>query len=336
MSKILLPLRSNAAWFQNDKTKVLLENKIKNILALYDDIIIQDGKYSCVISKAFSNDSISFATKESDYRKELHFSPPGTQLEMRIHSRFLPQGGKTVLAGESSAIYDVDFYPIIREAGLLSADYIKWEAVDIDDNTKKIVQKSRDETGRNDKIKKMFSNDRYLGSYIIQSLFTDSYLASAFKLPFLSDPQIANFIKQLNKFIINQYYPSLREVFYNLWLSFNYLDVSQGSWEEIHNFRESTLGKEYRKMIDRVVKDVVAASNDCSSEDDLAHLITKSFQNQLITEINKKKPSWKKSIIKIVINWLPFYGGSIIGTGMELFDQIKSQNSWISLLNRSE
>lgn len=241
MSIILLPLRSNAGWFQNDKTKELLENKIKNILTLYDNIIIQDGKYTCAISKTFSQDSISFQPKESDYRKNLQFLPPGTQIELRAFSQFTPPGGTTVLAGETTAIYDVDFYPIIRDAGLLSVDYIKWEAVDLSDDAKKLVQKAKSDVERNNKIKDLFLNDKFLSSYIIKSFFTDSYLASAFKLPFLSDPQIAGFIKLMNENIINQFYPSLRELFYNIWLSFDYIDVSEGSWEEIHDFRESSL-----------------------------------------------------------------------------------------------
>jgi hypothetical protein len=49
-SQILLPLRSNTAWFSGPDSRSDLEARMKWFLALYDVLVVQNGRYTLTLS----------------------------------------------------------------------------------------------------------------------------------------------------------------------------------------------------------------------------------------------------------------------------------------------
>jgi len=45
MNRIFLPLRSNSGWFVDKAFRLEFEMRLKNCVVIYDEIIIQDGRY---------------------------------------------------------------------------------------------------------------------------------------------------------------------------------------------------------------------------------------------------------------------------------------------------
>ena len=179
MSRIFLPLRSNSAWFTEAEALYELERRIKNCIVLYDEIIIQDGRYVCRIGEAGSFDILMPSSRYPGDRTKLEPCKTGENFSVLV-------GGKKIIGGKADVAYETDFYPIINNAGLAEMDYFKWIGVDLEEEYKKIARKEMNNDLNRDDIAEQIPDYYFKQKNILESLYIDSLFAFRLNLPFIT------------------------------------------------------------------------------------------------------------------------------------------------------
>jgi hypothetical protein len=117
-NRIFLPLRSNAAWFASADTRKDLERRMKRYALLYDEVVLQDGRYSFTVIPTGSADQYTPSRMAGVDRSQISYFSPGGRFAIQVSRE---PGGEfhPLLEGEKIASYEVDFYPILHDAELL-------------------------------------------------------------------------------------------------------------------------------------------------------------------------------------------------------------------------
>jgi len=110
MSKIFLPLRSNAAWFVEEQARSELERRIKIYMVLYDEITFQDGRYVSRAGETGSFDILMPSDRYPGDRTSISFCKPGHNFSVAV-------AGQKIIEGKAQVAYETDFYPIIQTLG---------------------------------------------------------------------------------------------------------------------------------------------------------------------------------------------------------------------------
>ena len=135
MSQLFLPLRSNAAWFTSADTRDALERRMKQYALLYDQVVLQNGRYRFVAVDSGGVETYVPPGVDDESRLSIDYYTPGSEFAVRISAD--PDGEwHPLIAGQTRASYAADFLPILHDAGMLSGDYFAWFNGDIDQNAK--------------------------------------------------------------------------------------------------------------------------------------------------------------------------------------------------------
>ncbi len=329
MSRFFLPLKSNAAWFTGPETRKSLERRIKNYLLLYDEIIIQDAKYSCSIVENGSFDFLIPANKISTDREKINYFTPGQEMTLFMS----PEGSNTqhpVLSGNMIASYEIDYYPIIFDAGLLNEEYFIWISNDLDQNDTRLANKEIFKDKNNLELKKILPENSFVQNFILKSLYFDSLLAYRLNLPFLVDNNISKVIEWKNQQIKSIWKPELKDFFYKTWISLDHPDYTNESWEKIHKIRQSEAGRDYRRMIENITNEVLINLPSISDKRDIENLILKLFHKELVEELKSRLTTPLNATINIGLNFFPY--GGIVGALKDITEIAQLKTSWVSLI----
>jgi len=337
MNQILLPLRSNVGWFRGQETRKMLERIIKNYLIIYDKILIQDGRYECVLGESGSWDFFIPSKSINFDRTKIEFFKPSQKFSLLIGN----EGSKPkhpLNIGNVIAAYQVDYYPILNDAGLLNVDYIQWWEYDLNQKSKDFAKKEASGDERDEKLIKILPHHHFQRKNILSSFFIDSLLAFFAKLPFLVDEKILQIVRWKNEQAKQLWGPALRDVFLNVWISLEHPDFGNQSWEEVCKIRESRIGKNYRRMIQRVTNDVEKALPDIQNEKDIFGIVQKNFHKEIVKELQAKQMKPRTTFLNILLNLFSFshplasVGIASFSSAKDIWTQVKDKNSWINLL----
>ncbi len=329
---MFFPLRSNAGWFISREGKEDLEGVIKNYIILFDKIVFQDGRYYCSIGEKTSVDSFIPANfKDLKREKIKDFIPGKERFSLKINSTGSADQS-TLFEEEVKFRFEADFYAILDEAGLAKEGYIDWMGGDLNQDGKKLSKELAKKDVSQKNIKKPFPGNLLVSQKILEALYIDSLISESLQLPFCVDYRFKPILLWKNSQIKKLLYPTLQEVFYNIWLSYSFPDWSKLSWDEVHKARESSAGIEFRKMISRVIDKVKKNLEDFKDPKELESLVSTEFTKELIEELEKRITTPKKTLLNLIPNLLPFGYGTLISTSQEVGKMIKEKSSWVSFL----
>ena len=326
MRQIFLPLRSNSSWFSTTDTRKRLEKQIKVDLILYDRLVIQDGRYRMVAGiDGQGFDMMLHGNSYEGERRAITFYTPGADFGVQV-------GGSALIASKSLVSYDVDFYPIFHDAGLLEADYIEWRVVDLADPRQNEADQQAEKDAKSDHLNSVLPENSYLRKTILRALYRDSLLANELRLPFCVDATVAPIIAWKQALGQAAWKNELPQVLFDCWVSLDLPDFGDYSWENIHVLRESDIGRDFRAMIDRLLASIEGALPSITAPRDIKELIALGFSKELLNEMNARRPTTFGTVVSLALNWLPLpYAGATLSSIRDLLALQKEQTSWISL-----
>lgn len=331
MSKIFFPLRSNSAWFLKDKTKNALERRIKTCLMLYDEVLFQNFLYKCTIWENGALDMLLPPSSIGFDRKKINYFKPGAKAGLFIG----PTGSEErhqIISGEAKISYHVDYYPIIHEAELLSADYINFIDIDVNQKGKNKAKEAAKVDDKKLKTAQILGENKFFREKILESLYIDSMLSLHVRAPFIIDfnaGPITKF-KLMNELKVHE--GAIKDIFFNNWIGLGLPDFGLASWEEIDKLRQSSAGVELRKMLERIINEVSNELPNISNYNDLMLIIERLFTKEIINELVSKIPSSKGTFFNIGLNLIPYGIGSVTGGFKDIIKLVLDRRSWISLL----
>lgn len=331
MSEIFFPLRSNSAWFLKEETKEALEKRIKTCLILYDKVHFQDALYQCTVWDHGAFDMMLPPKSIGFDRNKIRYFAPGTKSGL-FFGKDGEKPDKQLIGGEAKVSYHVDFFPIISEAGILDAEYVEFNEIELNDE-----YKNKSKNAANDELKKhnfeaLLGDNSFFRQKVLESLFIDSTLSTFFKVPFVIDQNTGPAISLIRQNLIDVHEGSVKDIFLNNWISVGLPDFGEYSWEDIDKMHNSKSGYEFRQMIDRIVKEVANEHNNIKDIKDLIHIIEQNFIKELVAELISHLPTPKGVILNLSLNLLPYGTGTIIGGVKDSVEYAFAKRSWVSLL----
>ncbi len=185
-TQIYMPLRSNAAWFGDENCRQRLERQIKSYLILYDQIIFENGRVRLTVLESGTGAHMQYPGNTfPDDRTKITYYEPGTPFSIRFGET--PAVEHVALQGVAQATYEVDFLPIVHDAGLTDATFIRWSTIDVDG----ILESEINSRVWNDSFDKslcaVLPENRYLRDHVLKGLYRDSIIARHLGMPLSVD-----------------------------------------------------------------------------------------------------------------------------------------------------
>ena len=344
MSRIFLPLRSNAAWFADEQAQQVLEARLKNYLLLYDEIIVQDGRYQSTALDTGHVDVYSPAETIRVDRTKISYYRPGTPFAFVVRESKdgpdIPVGGFT---GPRLFTYGADFYPILVSAGLLNADFIKGLNGDLSENIKKQAQDEARRDLLNPTISASIPGNQYVKAKVLESLYHDAYLASSTELDFAVDYRAGPAARLKNEMESDRRWgPEARATVGQAWVSLERPDYGQASWDEVIELRESAAGRDYRRMVERVAAAVDRAALEGTPASELQRIAERKLDAELVEAMRRRRSSPMDGVLSFALNLislaLPLVatGSAAVGIAMDtdsVISSLRERRTWVSLLH---
>jgi hypothetical protein len=302
---------------------------MKRYALLYDEVVLQDGRYSFTVIPTGSADQYTPSGVAGVDRSQISYFSPGGRFAIQVSRE---PGGEfhPLLEGEKIASYEVDFYPILHDAELLGADYFIWLDDDINQSVGAKLKAEAATDRSNPELLALLPSIHFLQASIVNSLYIDATMAHALHLPFGVDEHASRVIDWKRRQIQKSFQGALRDAFFKRWVSLGFPDYSNESWEDVHNLRESGIGKDFRRVIQRISDAVQLALPDLTDDREIEEIITREFFQELVRELFARRASVGKATWNVAANVIPF--GSLVSSVNDFREAIKEERSWICLL----
>ena len=298
-------------------------------MLLYDEILIQDARYSCTILKTGSIERMLRGNLGEIDRRSISYYTPGSQLVVQVAQR---EGGPyhPVLSGEAVASYEVDFYPILADAGLLGESYFLAYHDDISKEDEAAAKKAVSTDLRDLALLDYLPGHQFEQSAVLKSCYIDSILAYRLGLPYGIDRRVGPVFDHKKARVAHMSADQVPPVFYNLWVSIGFPDYSLADWDHVHAVRESAAGQDFRRTLERISDSMRKALPEIESEQDVVDLINREFYQELAKELIARRATYEKATLNLAANFVP-YAGLVTAIG-DFVAAAREESSWVCLL----
>ena len=325
MNRIFLPLRSNCGWFVDKEFQLEFERRLKNSIVIYDEIVIQDGRYIYRGGKTGNFDLFLPSDQSGRDRREHVICETGEEFGVTL-------GDKKIIWGTAEVAYETDFYPFVYDAGIVEKEYIKWIPSDLPDEAKNTPKKVASLDIEDGELKQYLPETYYQQKNILESLYIDAFLSNHMNLPFLTDYRMTPIIHWKNKQVGMHFDKTVEDILLSCWISIGLPDFGTLPWEKVIMIRESRAGQDFRNMVGQISSLVKNSYQDIKNEIELELLVQRSLSEELVSQLRAKLPKPQTAFFNLGLNLIPWGGGVIIGGGKDLKDLIEKRNSWVSLI----
>jgi hypothetical protein len=342
MTRIFLPLRSNAAWFSDEQAQRVLEARLKNYLLLYDEIVLQDGRYQSTALETGYHDAYHPPGSIRGDRSKISYYQPGTPFGFFVRqTKDGPDVPVSGLVGPRLFTYEADFYPILASAGLLNAEFIRMDAGDLsDDLTHQIAEEARKDIS-DPSIFASIPGNRFVKAKVLESLYHDACLASMDSLDFAVDYRVGPAARLKNEMESDRWGPEARAIVGRAWVTLERPDYGHALWEEVIDVRESAAGKDFRRLVERVAAAIDKAALEGAPPGELQHIAERKLDAELVEEMNRRKTVMMGGVLSIGLSLIPLAipvlgpaasaAGATIGASA-LLNLLRERRTWVSLL----
>jgi hypothetical protein len=332
MSAVFLPLRSNAAWFAHADAHARLAGRIKHLLLFNETLVVQDGRYKASFLANGASDWLIPGSMVPD-RSRITYHRPGSELHVRI----APSGTSdysSLMGGALEASYDVDFWPVMAEAGITDVEYIEWVEAELTQSGKQKASSAAFRARQNPSLTEGLPVNRFLRDKIVDAIHQDSILAGELGLPLSVDHHASTIVERANGTARGPLESRLKPAMMNAWVTIGLPDPSEESWDSVLRARESAAGADLRRVTAKLEGLAIDTLAGAATEQDLEAEAGRLFVQEIVEELFARRVTAKGTVLNLGLNWIDLAPGvgSAIGSVRDIADLIKEKRSWVSLL----
>ena len=307
----------------------MLERRLKNYLILYDDLVVQDGRYLAKHSASGSFDHYESPSLLSDRSEVAYYSaddPFVVQVSKSPEGPFYP-----VFSGPITASYEVDFFPLLHDAGLVSAPFVQWWDIDISQASRKAAHAMANADLADHSVTALMPReDRFVRSRVLSALYIDSILARELGTSFSVDPHVAPIINWKISQFEQHWAVDLTSRFHRTWISLKHPDFGDESWDDVIRARESAPGRAFRAMVGRVVNAAADAFPNVDSHEELREILCAEFHQEVVNEYKRFMPTAPDAVLNVGLNLIP--GGGFVSGAKDALKLVLQRRSWTTFL----
>ncbi len=332
LETIYFPLRSNAGWFAREENLKEMEGRIKMSMLIYDTLIFEDGHYRCGISENGSFDVHLPPGQVPEEERIVRFFPPGSDFRIELKRDGSSEPWVPV-SGPSVAMYCVDYFPLLKQAGLLGQEYVRCVRPVISEQGKCLVREASAKDQAEADFWDKLPGNQFLKSNVANSLYYDSLVAHDLRLPFCVDARVGQYVSLKSRSLHEALELRIPVAVYNRLVELIMPDYSNADWDFVQKIRESAPGEELRTVFARMTRSVLRHLSGLREDTELDDLINCSLVQELVREIGARRKSPGKLILDIALNLLPLGVGGLASTGKDIYEAIQERRSWVNLLS---
>jgi hypothetical protein len=326
VTSLLFPLRSSCGWFTNAATRDILERRVKNALVLYDELIFQNGRYILNVLETGKFDLDLASGSIPDDRTTIEYYTPGREATLLI-------GGHQLLGGPTISCYQVDFHPILHDAGLLTEHYIRYSDFVASEEVKARSKAATQADLRDTNLLACLPGEPFQKSSLVEAMHLDASLAFHLKASFTTDERAGPFLAYKNSQIAHYAFEvDLRPFVLGTLASIAFPDFSSLPWDRVGAVRESAAGRELRRLIGELASVLAARASEFTDPRDAEVLVHQLFTRELIDELGRWHPNLGGFVFDLSLNLLPL--GGLVGAGTGILELVERNQSWVALLHR--
>lgn len=336
MDTLLIPLRSNAGWFQSPDTKSILEGRIKAAAVTHDQLLFQNGRYTVTVWERGSMDWLIGSNAMSiEERLQIRYHTPGGEVNLNVRSQE-SEVWHPLMNGPAIESLEVDFLPILSESGLLHEDFVRYEGYHPEEGWKTKVQQAAARDRRDHELVEALGVERFQQKPVLEALHFDSGLAAQLRYPFLTDGRIGRFIRKKNQQVIARiWHFDFRPALLGAMMDVVLPDFEAMSWEDVLKIRDSGSGRDLRRQLAHAAEELAEVLQEVDDPYELTAIVQKHYLRELADHIRAESPTVGKLILNLGTNLLPLAGAAMSG-GLEAANLVDYKNSWIALIGRSK
>jgi len=174
-TKVFFPLKTNTGWFQSPDLKEQLVKQFKQAVLLYDEIIIEDGTYQAVVGQRGSFDVLIPPNGIPVEQRTIGFKDLSD--EKPVFLAIIPDQDKnkttTITLGTCRRRVTVDYYELIKDIDLESADFIKLVTVNEHLFSPELKTQMQDESRRDEEKMKGQITESFLRGLLCKNMNRD-------------------------------------------------------------------------------------------------------------------------------------------------------------------
>lgn len=321
---IFLPLRSNAAWFENADSRERLEREMKSCLALYDHVLLEDGRIRLTAGEDGQGMNIRLPKNLQGLdRTKITYFEKGRPFSIRA-------GDKPIMQSTCDTAYDVDFYPIAHAAGLENVSFVRWTEDGLNNDVRDLIDRQIESDLRNEALLKVLPPNRYLRKEVLRGLYGDAILAQCYNMPFCVDHHCEPILSLWQARAKSTSTVALPEIAYEIWVNLDLPDFAALSWNEVLELRESDAGISFRRMLHSVCRRAAEALPHISDRREIQDVVFREFALEVVRELSARTKTGARTALSLALNFISF--GTVAGVATELADFGRDQASWVSLI----
>lgn len=331
-NNIYFPIRSNAGWFKNIETVKQLEAKLKIAVFCFDRVILENDRYELEVTAQGALELPGYARTFSD--RVLRFNEGGeTSFSIgELDDEGNSKGMTPLISGKTLASYHADFVPVLKPYGLMEADCFGWVSKPLSEDliakTREVARAERDDL----EFWESLPFEEFEKGYVASNYYHDmARIATGFKIPMSLDRRVTEFIRRKDARLLRVASDVMPPI-YEAALFDGMPDVSQLSWVELLQVRESPAAIGFREIMVRVRASVLHELCNLKSQKDVTLLASDFLRQEIIEELSQIKPTLPSIIFNIVLNLVPF--GNAVSGSIDVFEYFKSQRSWVTLFSK--
>lgn len=325
-TSIYMPLRSNAGFFQDDDCRARLERQIKTFLALYDFVILENGRIHLTAGSDGQGMQMQFPRN----------SYPGDRTEISYFRQGSPfgiqMGGNQILASTCDVAYEVDYWPIMHRAGLTHASFIQWSDYSVNPDLKSAISDAVSADLGSKRFASVLPPNRFVQSHLLEGLYGDSLLACFLKVPYCVSDHASSVLELQQTQARATWAARLPVTFFNYWINLNLPDFASLPWDELCRFRETDVGVSFREMIKRISKDANELLPDITDQRDFDMWIANAFNKELLKELSQRVSSPASIVTSLCLNVVPY--GFVPGVIKDVKTLYQDHSSWVSFVRK--
>lgn len=329
MSAIFLPLRSNAAWFADEDSHSELGRRIKRLLLFHDALAVEDGRYTASFVARGASDHFFPPTSIRD-RARIQYRSLGTGYQVRV-ARSGTDEFSPIISGALQASFEVDFWPVLSEAGITGADYIRWIEYELTDESKEIVRQAVFRARLDPRTEEGLPENRFLRGKIVEALHSDSMLAAGMGMPLSVDHHASLIVERSNMAATSRWRPEARAALADAWLTLGLPDPGAFDWDVVLRARESAAGADLRRLVDQLCAQAVFVLTGELSSADWREEARRLLVRELVTELLERRIGIADVGMNLGLSLIP-YASTPISTALDVRRLVSETRSWVSLL----
>jgi len=340
LRRVFFPLKSNIAWFRGDELRKEINNRIKQAVLLYDQLLIEDGTFEANVLKVGSSSFYLPPGCVPPDRRLIEFerdlAPTTITLSIQPHGK----SQKTpLLHGETTQRFKVDYFTIFKNLDLSSCDFIKLIVVprnEFPQEAKSIIAQS---TSRDKARFTSFHKSQFLNDLIIKNLNNDLVTSIWLRSAVVLDSMHHDLLKK--KCLLPQeafkFFPIKEEAVLRELFSVTVPDFDQLSLQEVIALRQDKLWVDFREFVGRISDSVSQNPNMLIDYRDLQHEVTTAINRELFDELKNRHPTGIDLTVQLglgLTSLIPGFG--LISTGISAANSVESylqgKSGWFSFL----